>query len=161
MRYNEAACLQTVNRSDARYWSEAEHYRGLTPLAVVECLRRTPEDRWPGTYDGLRQLGIGAWVVEWLELTFGARDGVGIPEQEVVAAFMHVMSQPEIRESLLKSHGLRESLMLASTRIKTLLKGKAKADHFAGDDRLVTDLAGALRDMTADAWPEQVFALST
>ena len=148
-----------IDRRDARYWSEAEHYRGLTPLGIVEWLRRTPVDRWPGTYEALRQLGIGAGVIDWLELTFAERDGVVIPETDVVGAFLCVMSQPEIWDSLLKSRGLRENLTSIAERITSLLHGTPKMAHPADEGRLVSDLLAVLRDATSDSWPDCMFAL--
>lgn len=149
-----------IDRRNPRYWSAAEHYRGLTPLGFAEWLRQTPGRRWPGAYEELRRLGLGAGVVEWLELTFGERDGAAVPESVVVRAFVTVMSQPEIRESLLESGGVRENIANAAERLTSPLKGKPKAAQPLAEGRLVGDLLAALRDMSAEQWPEQVFALT-
>jgi Ca-activated chloride channel family protein len=45
--------------------------RGLTPFGLSEWLRRTPQTQWPRTYAGLRRIGLGSAVLDWLELVIG------------------------------------------------------------------------------------------
>lgn len=151
--------LETIDRRNARYWSSADHYRGLTPLGFTEWLNATPERNWPGTFEALHLLGIGDWVIEWLQITFGERDGVPIPESEIVGAFVEVMAQPEVRESLLKSGGIRENFTRVAQAVKVLLRGRKKSSRRSADERLVAAILLALQDMTAEAWPDSVFAM--
>lgn len=152
--------LETIDRSDPRYWSDTEHYRGLTPLGFTEWLMATPERNWPGTFEALQLIGIGDWVIEWLQLVFGDRNGVRVAEGDIVRAFVEVMAQPELRESLLKSGGIRGNFTRVAEALTALLKGRRKSSGPSNDERLVGAILEGLQDIRAEAWPDTVFAMS-
>ncbi len=96
---------ETLDRSDERYWTESDHYTGLTPLGVCEWLRITPEVAWPTTYEGLRRMGLGNWVVEWLEIAV-AHEGAGRHEEAVVVrTFLHLLAESEMRRRWSRARG--------------------------------------------------------
>lgn len=147
-----------IDHANPQHWSESEDYRGLTPLGLSEWLSITPVAEWPKTYTELRQIGLGAWVVDWLELTVAACDIRSLPEQAVVEAFLYVMSQRDTQESLKKSLGLLQSFKVI---LKSLFAGIPSASQTSLDARLVEEVMDALDGMTADTWPAQVYAMET
>lgn len=78
----------------------AEIDQGLTPFGLAEWLRDTPASDWPTTYAGLRQIGLHDWVVDWLESIVSVKPDGKTPEDIVVAAFLHLISRPEMFEAL-------------------------------------------------------------
>lgn len=149
---------QSIDHANPRHWSESEDYRGLTPLGLSEWLSITSVAEWPKTYTELRQIGLGAWVVDWLELTVAACDVRSLPEQTVVEAFLYVMSQRDTQESLKKSLGLLQSFKVI---LKGLFAGIPSASQTSVDARLVEKVMDALEGMTADMWPAQVYSMET
>lgn len=150
---------RNVDRVNSRYWSDSEDYAGLTPLGLSEWLRATPMAEWPKTYSELRLIGLGAWVVDWLELVMASLGGRVLPEQTVVGTFLYVMSQRGIHESLAKPTDLRQSLMAAARRIKVLIASKPDVADTSVDMQLAEEMIAVLVDMTADTWPDRVYEL--
>lgn len=148
-----------LDHADARYWSESAVYTGLTPLGMSEWLRITPKVVWPKSYGELRQIGLGSWVVDWLELTMAAREASSLPEPTVVEAFLYVMSQQDTYDFLTKGLGLLQSFKGIAQRLKILLAGRSNADSANVDTRLAEEIMVALEGMVTDAWPDQVFAM--
>lgn len=148
-----------IDHANPQQWSESEDYRGLTPLGLSEWLSITPMAEWPKTYTELRQIGLGAWVVDWLELTVATSDVRSLAEQTVVEAFLYVMSQRDIHESLAKSLGLLHSFKLVAQRLKALFTNSSGSDVASIDVQLVAAMMANLDGMTADTWPEAVYAM--
>lgn len=148
-----------IDHDNPRYWSDSEGYTGLTPLGLSEWLRITPVAEWPKTYLELRQIGLGAWVVDWLELTMASRDAGRLPERTVVDAFLYVMSQQDTHEFLTKSLGLLQSFKVIALRLRGLFTGSSGAGCPSVDAKLVEEMMVALDGMTADTWPEPVYAM--
>lgn len=90
-----------IDRDDPRYWTRSEFYVGLTPLGLQEWLRINPEAQWPATYAGLRKIGLGNQVVEWVELSLSGCLGEGITEEEVVQYFLDVMAGKDVQRVIL------------------------------------------------------------
>ena len=65
-------------------WVESPGYAGLSPLGVAQWLRDNGRGAWPTTFAGLRHIGVGQDLVDWLELVVGAVYG----EEEVTAGFI-------------------------------------------------------------------------
>jgi len=152
-----------IPRKDPRLWSKSEYYTGLTPLGLSQWLRGRPTSQWPTTYSTLRKSGLGAWVVDWLELSVARRDGACRDESAVVRAFVYLMSRRDTRESLEKSLGLLKSIQTTVAQIKQLIAGdKADACHDFPhvDAALVEIVRSALVGMTALDWPDDVFSIS-
>lgn len=154
-----------IDRRNPSHWSNAENaetsngYTGLTPLGVSEWLRITPEVYWPNTYAGLRDMGLGAWVVDWLELEMAACAGVTYPETTVVQTFLTLMSRRETHAALVQSEGLLGALKSTVRRVQGVLGGEMAQSRTRADDVLVQAMEAALQGMTARAWPQEVFAL--
>ncbi len=149
----------TIDHRDSQYWSESDHYTGLTPLGVSTWLSTAPPTGWPKSYRELRRMGLGVWVVDWLEFTFGNEDGRPIAEATVVEAFLYVISKLDIRQSQDKSQGLIKGLKATVLQMKNRLMGTTKVRTSDVDFDLAEKIVVALEGMTTDQWPEQVFAL--
>jgi hypothetical protein len=78
--------LQTFTGSK-RTQPLADGYTGITPTGVDKWLSINHESFWPKTYAGLRDMGLGLAVCEWLEFRIGAEHD----EATVVAAFLNVL----------------------------------------------------------------------
>ena len=78
---------QIIDHAAPRYWTASEHYLGLTRLGVSERLRLTPAPEWQTTYMALWQMGLGVWMVDWLELVMASHGGTNRAEANVVDAF--------------------------------------------------------------------------
>ena len=131
--------VQIIGYQDPRFWTKSEHYEGLTPLGVGEWLRSTPASQWPSTYVGLRQMGLGVGLVDWLELAVASHAGTLHTESQVVAAFLHLMARRDTYESL--------------------AAGSAVAAPASVDMDLVETIATGLDGMATNAWPDRVFEL--
>ena len=118
---------QIIDHQDPRYWAKSEHYEGLTPLGGSEWLRITPASEWPSTYVGLRQMGLGVALVDWLELAMASHAGTVHAESKVVEAFLYLMSRRDTYESLAKSAGLIGALQSTVLRLRELLAGSPAA----------------------------------
>lgn len=150
-----------MDRHDKRYWAKSEHYSGLTPLGISEWLRITPASEWPTTYTGLRQVGIGACLVDWLELVMAIHGGAMHAEPKVVEAFLYLMSGRDIYETLAKSEVLVGALMSAIARLHGMFSSDAAEKPACVDVKLVEAMVTVLGGVTANAWPERVFSLDS
>ena len=119
---------------------DTPHYKGLSPSGLAEWLHDHPAASWPQDFAGLRQIGLGDALLDWLELVIGQQADSAWPEAALVAAFCSLMSQEETRKALKKSNAFF-------------------APPDAINKPLLETLAKALAGMTASAWPEQVFSL--
>lgn len=151
---------QIIDHQDPRYWAKSEHYEGLTPLGVSEWLRITPASQWPSTYVGLRQMGLGVGLVDWLELAMASHAGAAYAESKVVEAFLYLMSRRDTFESLAKSEGLLSALHSTVVRLRELVSVSAAATPASVDVGLVEAIAAGLDGMTTIAWPDGVFELA-
>lgn len=148
-----------IDRSNSRYWSQSENYIGLTPLGLCEWLIQAPAGQWPQSYRELRQIGLGISVMDWVELMMSTRDSLTLPEKVVVETFLYVMSQRDTREALMKSLGLIQSFKAIAQRLKGVFAGGSEAGHLSVDKRLAEEMLAALEGMTADTWPESIYAM--
>lgn len=152
---------ESLDRTDARYWATSDHYTGLTPLGVCEWLRINPEVEWPTTYEGLRHMGLGNWVVEWLELAVAHEGAVPHSEAEVVRAFLQLLAESDMRAALARGTGLMGVLRQSAQKLQALWRRDARvAAAHADNEALARVLTAGLADMTADLWPEAVLSLA-
>lgn len=126
----------SFDKYDSKHWVQSDHYSGLSPLGLAEWLRITPEEEWPNSFEELGDLGLGVWILDWLEWHLGQLDG--ITETELVGTFLQLMAREEIRQALKSGSQIN-------------LGEKAQV--------LLEALAEDLREMSADEWPEKVLAL--
>ena len=151
---------QSIDRFNPRHRSVSEHYSGLTPLGVSEWLRITPAPEWPTSYMGLRQMGLGEWLVDWLELVIARHQGMLYVESRVVEAFLDLMSRRDIYESLAMSDGLFGALKSTASRLRGMFASAPAAKPGSIDVILVEAMVTALEGMTASAWPDRVFSMA-
>ena len=148
---------QIIDHQDPRYWAKSEHYEGLTPLGVSEWLRITPASQWPSTYVGLRQMGLGVGLVDWLELVMASHAGTVHAESKVVEAFLYLMSQRDTYESLAKLEGLFGALQSTVLRLGEALSGSSAAVPASIDVGLVEAMMAGVDGITTSTWPDRVF----
>jgi Ca-activated chloride channel homolog len=110
-------------------------FEGLTPAGFVEWLGLNP-DFTPDSYASLRETGLPAAVVEWLEFVVGA----GQPEAEVVEAFVQAMAGRNFKQ------GLR----------RWLGAGTNPSGQPAVDGRSSARIEVALAGVAARQWPAGV-----
>lgn len=157
-----------IDRRNPSHWANAQiihgdeshdTYTGLTPLGVSEWLSITPQVYWPTTYAGLREMGLGISVVDWLELEMAACAGSTYPETTVVQAFLTLMSRRETHAALAQSEGLLGAFKSTVRRVRGVLGGEPAQPGTRADDVLVQAMEAGLQGMTARAWPQRVLAL--
>ena len=130
-----------------------------TPLHLCAWLRATPEINWPSSYQGLRDLGVDRWLVEWLEIDISTKHAKGVTEQIIVRSFLHVMAQREMLEMLSKgndsSWGIK-SMVQKLTGLFTAVHGQS---GIGVDEQLAEEIDAGLYGMTASAWPDLALEL--
>lgn len=140
-------------------WATVPESPGLTPRGLAAYLTRTAAARWPTTYAELRLIGLGAGVVDWLELVVAeGTSGEPWPEETVVATFLAVMASPDVRAALtdtLAWHGL------ATRCVQRLQEFLARKSAAPVDARLADKLLAALDGMASNRWPDVVLALDS
>jgi Ca-activated chloride channel family protein len=135
---------------------------GDTPMALCAWLRSTPESGWPATYDGLRQIGLDRCVIDWLELSMAPACDGAVTEQVVVRSFLFVMARQETLDALNAlspgDQGApgKKGLMRKLAGLFTAVHGQRR---LGVDEPLVEKMVLALHGMTADHWPDTVYAL--
>lgn len=151
---------ETLDLSNEHYWTQTEHYTGLTPLGVCEWLRINPEIEWPTTYEGLRHMGLGAWVVDWLELAVAQDGGGNYPEAEVVRTFLALLAESEMRSALEKGTGFMGVLRTSLQKMRAMWAGSSDLRPKQSDnEELFKVIATGLTTMTSSTWPEKVLFL--
>lgn len=145
------------DRENSRYWCRSEHYNGLTPLGLSEWLRVTSTAQWPATYEGLQHIGIGIWLLDWLELVMAPQWCA--TEAQVVGAFVHLMSWPEVHQTLAQSTKASGVFQAMEGRLHDLLIRVPSEMQQPPEATIVEALATALQGMRADTWPETVLDL--
>jgi Ca-activated chloride channel family protein len=151
---------ESVSVYDAQpAYSEFEEDTELTPQGLNEWLRKTPKRRWPKSYLELARMGLGVSVIDWLELSLAKQEGVLVSEAILVAAFLFVMSQSDLFESSIKSKGFAQRVMSVISQLKQVANDKSDLDYTGLDVELVDKMLTALKEMTAEHWPDQVYTL--
>ena len=128
-------------------------------MGASEWLRITPMSEWPATYMGLRQIGLGAWLVDWLELSMATLGGTAQPESMVVEAFLYLMSRRDTHDSLANSEGLPGAFKSTAQRLRGMFANEPIEQPASIDVPLIEAMASVLSGMTAGYWPDRVFAL--
>ena len=83
------------------------------------------------------------------------QDGKLISEAIVAAAFLYVMSQPDLFESTTEAKVWSQRLKDAILQLKNVNKGNATAGI---DVEQVEHIMASLAGMTTDQWPDTVYA---
>ena len=135
---------------------------GLTPLALSNWLRRTPHDRWPRTYEDLKEIGLSPAVLDWLELC-AAASAVGHWEEEtVVATFLHCLAADEFHDPLSQHRRMTASPRALLERLRALAADKPAATRGPRvDPDLAERMLTVLQAATPEHWPDCVYALDS
>ncbi|TAH47911.1 MAG: VWA domain-containing protein [Betaproteobacteria bacterium] len=144
------------DRRDPREWCAEPHYTGLTPLGLAQWLRNHPKTEWPRSYAGLRGIGVGGAVLDWLEFVLAE----GLPEAQVVESFVRAMAQRELCDVLLASTGALGRLKALAQRLTagTVLPAQG-TDARSERAEFAARLQTLVKNLRADAWPKWMFDL--
>lgn len=144
----------TVSHSEGQgsdRWIHSEFYSGLSPLGFCEWLRRNPVDQWPQTYEGLRALGLGKGLIEWLELEMAVLVDGGDSEATVVWVFESVVSQ-------FMDHDFLDCKALGGIQLNHL--SRVASMDAQSIEVLQLAMAKILFRLQGDAWPDAAIAFS-
>jgi Ca-activated chloride channel homolog len=132
-----------------------------TPLALSDWVRRIPWPQWPRTYADLTAIGVGAAVLDWLELIIAVGDQRLWEEETVVATFLHCLGQNALNDALTDPEWIADSLQSIAQRLRESAAGQP--DPRANprvDPNLAQRMLSALQGITAENWPDGVYALT-
>ena len=157
---DDIARPREIDSGNAKFWIREQSYVGMTPLGVAELLRINPQEIWPASYDDYSKIELGGWVLDWLEFAIGNGGSQPIDEKTVVAAFNHVMGQPETFRYLNKK--IRRDQWVEA--ITASLADQQRAHHpaigTAAGIACVKLILGLLATIQPQDWPAQVIGLS-
>lgn len=129
-------------------------------LTLYTWLRATPEIRWPSSYQGLLDLGVNRWVVEWLEIYIPSQHAKKVTEQVIVRSYLHVMAQREMFEVLsiggFAPWGIKSMLRNLAGLLATLHGQSA----IGVDEQLAKEIDAGLLGMTNDSWSDLALAFN-
>lgn len=120
-------------------------YIGLSPWGLSARLQSTPLSTRPVAYRDLAKLFVGSSVIDWLELDVAGRFPVCADELYVVAAFVRIMSDDAVRRAFEGCGDLAAALAAITA-----------ADHPTPLQQILAEIAAALVDMQAEAWPAAI-----
>ena len=156
---DDVACPQNIDSSNARFWIREGSYLGMTPLGVAQLLRINQPEHWPQSYRDYSDLDLGRRVLDWLESAIGNAGGNQFDEKIVVAAFNHVMGQPETCQFLknkIQQDQWTDAIVASLTdQNRFLHPAILKASGLACATRIIAILAA----MRPQGWPDQVMGL--
>jgi Ca-activated chloride channel family protein len=109
---------------------------GLSPLKLVRVLRQGSPSTWPDSFAGLGRLGLGASVIDWLELVAGP--ALGLTEPGVVKVFLSLFTAREMED---------------------VLAGKRQPSGLETDPAKAA-LWSALNGISAEKWPDCILNLN-
>ena len=137
---------------------------GRAPLALSNWLRETPRNRWPRTYRELTAIGLGAEVLDWLELVVAVSDPGHWEEETVVTTFLHCLSSDEVHTLLARRGRIDDTARASVQGLHGARVGQPQAqtsDQGQTNPALAVHILTALRGITAERWPDAVFSLTT
>jgi Ca-activated chloride channel family protein len=123
-------------------------------------LRQTPRARWPRSYAELHRIGLGPWVIDWLELAIASDATEPLAEEAVIASFLYILSQPDLFEPPTPSRKAGAALEAIAARLRSLVGGGVSAQAPGIDIAPTERLIAALGGITAETWPDAVYALT-
>lgn len=112
----------------------------LSPAGLAQGLKKNPKSVWPKTYEELGSIALSQRLVEWLDLVIGQNH----PEEEVVLAFLAVMSQMDFT--------LRQTISGALKKITGVVQENVSELQRELQERIAKALSG----ITATTWPAGV-----
>lgn len=139
-----------------------DEHPGRSPLALANWLRKTPRDQWPRTYQELQALGLGAEVLDWLELVIAVGDVGHWDEETVVVTFLHCLASDELHKRLAQSGGIADTVRSIVQRVHGTITGSpALETRQLIDPNLAARIFRSLRGTTADRWSDSVCGPAT
>ena len=137
---------------NAGHWVSDEVYEGLTPLGLSVWLSEHPAAQWPVGSKGLKAIGLGQAVIDWIELLLAP----SLLEQGVtgnpVVLFLGWMGTEAVRKALTKSTKGRVCAELHGLSTMSTTNNPVEACTFSV-------IAEALTGMTGITWPSSLFSL--
>jgi hypothetical protein len=139
----------------------ADGHPGPAPLALSNWLRETPHDQWPRTYQELQAIGLGAEVLDWLELVVAVSDMGPWSEETVVSTFLDCVASDEFHRLLTQPGRVTDTVRAVAQRLQGAVAGTPEpgVSHQV-DPKLAACILGALQGTTADRWSDSVCALT-
>jgi Ca-activated chloride channel family protein len=126
-----------------------------TPLALSNWLRKTPRNRWPRTYRELHATGLGAEVLDWLELVVALSDSIRWEEETVVTTFLHCLSTDEFHELLARRGRMADTARAIVQGLQWAPAGQPEVQTSGQvDSTLAVLILTALRGITAERWTD-------
>jgi hypothetical protein len=120
---------------------------GITPAELSDWLHAHAPSDWPTSYAGLRHIGLGLTLCEWLELDVGS----GENEAAVVQAFIAVV----LGFGFTAGRGIGKAMRA----IQGALKGAVHTESpTTADTRLATAVRAGLQGLQAAKWPDAVLS---
>ena len=148
----------TVWRTRAR--TPAVEKVEVTPLSLCSWLRVTLEINWPSSFQGLRDLGVDCWLVEWLEIDIPSQRVKSVTEQVIVRSFLHVMAQDPMFELLSKGSDAPWGMTAMVQKFTGLFAAVHGQNRICVDEQLAKEIDAGLYGMTAREWPDPVAGLN-
>ncbi len=143
--------------SAGTYQISSEYYSGLTPLGFCIWLQRNPVEQWPRTYQGLRDVGLGYALIEWLELEMAMLSDDGYAESTVVWSFVTTLVR--FFEDGFPNEGGRDRLFWASLPLENSASGTSSDAQRI--NVLQHAMSTVLGKMQSDSWPDAALTIST
>ena len=131
-----------------------------TPLSLCLWLRATLEINWPSSYQGLRDLGVDRWLVEWLEIDIPSQHVKSVTEQVIVRSFLHVMAQDPMFELLSMGSDAPWGITAMVQKFTGLFAAVHGQNRIGVDEQLAKEIDAGLYGMTAGEWPDPVAGLN-
>ena len=131
------------------------------PGEFVEWLRITPATAWPTTFRALLQTGLEQSVIDWLEFLIAATSVTTHREQVVVTAFVYAITHHFNAASIWMKRDEHDGAKSIAGGLRKLFARSAPVPAPAVDMALAGEMRDALDGMSADAWPERIYALET
>lgn len=135
----------SVDRNDPRLWQMSDTYTGLTPAGLHAWLFGSAKALWPRTYAQLIQIGVGAAVIDWLEIVVACATSPTASEGEVVSAFVDAMSRV---------------MLFENDPAQTIIDGEIPTD-LENLQQIAMAITEKLRNIKADSWPQNVLTLES
>ena len=115
---------------------------------------------WPTSYQGLLDLGVNRWVVEWLEIDIPSQHAKSVTEQIIVRTFLHVMAQHEMFDVLSKGSDAPSGIKAIVQKLTGLFTAVHGQSGIGVDEQLAEVIDAGLYGMTASTWPDLALKLN-
>jgi Ca-activated chloride channel family protein len=122
----------------------------LTPRGLLIHLSNLPQDEWPQSYVGLRDLGLQPEVIDWLAEIFASEYTNPLAENVVIEAFLCALMEESVHHQIMTGEGalkrLRQKLQQVFGRTPTY-----KETSYL---QQLDDLVAYMQEIEPYAWPD-------